>query len=113
MNPKKTDEILKGLTNKVESMISKNHRDGHLICSKDLKEDILGFGENAILLAHNSCVDDVLEVWKDWIKKFEGCAVFSYLRGTDERIVTFNPSEKVWNKEFKENFTKKLKEMKQ
>ena len=61
---------------------------------------------------YNQYKDDVLKIWKDWIKKFEGCAVFTYSKGTDERVVNFNPSEIVWNKEFKEYFTKKLKEMK-
>ncbi len=109
MNPKKQEEILKEVHRFAEKYFKRNKISKNTLLVEIINPPI----KKAILLAHNSCVDDVLEVWKDWIKKFEGCAVFSYLRGTDERIVNFNPSEKVWNKEFKESFTKRLKEMKQ
>lgn len=45
------------------------------------------------------------------IKKIEKHSVFTYPKDSNERIITFSMSEKVWEKEFKEWQKRKKKKL--
>jgi len=55
-------------------------------------------------------INQVEEIIKEWILNLEKHFVLTYLKGTDERIIQFNPSVKVWEKEFKQKLLKLFEE---
>lgn len=82
---------------------------------RDLQKEIPKGRQSNIKRAYEQGKKDALkqvqEKIDNWLSNLEGHFAFTYLGETNERVIEFNPSVKVWEKEFKEKLKKSLEEM--